>query len=58
MPKMSQNERLDMKRTKFVCFNKYYSMIVVVNAKEIKMYRMKDGFMQTLVTDIFQDGNI
>ena len=44
-----------MKKPKFVCFNREFSSIVVVNAREVKMYRMKDGFMQTLVTDIFPE---
>ena len=30
-------------------------MIVVVTPQVIKMYRMRDGFMQTLVTDVFAD---
>ena len=44
-----------MKLPKFVCFNKYYSMLVVVTSRDIKMYRLRDGFMQTLVTDVFED---
>jgi hypothetical protein len=30
-------------------------MIVVVTLKEIKLYRMHDGFMQILHTDIFKE---
>ena len=48
-------KRKDMKKPKFVCFNMYYSMIVVVTPTVIKMYRLRDGFMQTLVTDVFAD---
>jgi len=33
-------------------------MIVVVSAESIKMYRMQDGFMQTLVTNVFNDDHV
>jgi hypothetical protein len=30
-------------------------MLVVVTSRDIKMYRLRDGFMQTLVADVFED---
>jgi len=33
----------------------YYMMIVVVTVKEIKLYRMKDGLMEILHSNIFGD---
>ena len=45
---MTEAERAAIKREKqarYVCYNLHYMMIVVVTLKEIKLYRMHDGFM-------------
>jgi len=40
---------------KSIALNNYYMMIVVVTTKEVRMYRMKDGFMQNLHSNMFED---
>jgi len=48
-------EKKRLKMVKAVVLNNYYMMIVVVTTKEVRMYRMKDGFMQNLHSNIFDD---
>ena len=48
-----QQDQKRKKRAKFVFFNEYYMMLVVVTAREVKMYRMRDGFMQVLHSNFF-----
>ena len=45
VPIVNSYERKELKMTKFCCFNEELNTIVVVNAREVKMYRMRDGFM-------------
>ena len=55
---MTEAERAVIKREKqarYVCYNLYYMMIVVVTLKEIKLFSMHNGFMQILHTDIFKE---
>ena len=48
-------EKKRLKMVKCVTLNNYYMMIVVVTTKEVRMYRIKDGFMQNLHANIFDD---
>ena len=55
---MTHADRAEIKRQKmikYVTLNNYYMMIIVVTCKEVRMYRMKDGFMEHLHSNIFQD---
>jgi hypothetical protein len=55
---LTEAEKVEQRREKqaqYVTFNMYYMMIVVVTVKEIKLYRMKDGLMEILHSNIFGD---
>jgi len=48
-------EKRRLRMVKYVTLNKYYMMVVVVTTREVRMYRLKDGFMQNLHSNIFDD---
>jgi hypothetical protein len=50
-------QRKKLKRPKWICINKYYMLLIVVTQQEIRGYRLKDGFMQFLHANLFDDNS-
>ena len=50
-------QKKKLKRPKWIVINDYYNLIIVVTQQEIRGYRIKDGFMQFLHSNLFEDNS-